>query len=151
MKKGIGTPENRELAYRVYALMAGRNIPRILYRLEMRHKLEISARTLYKWKEEGDWDRRMAGEDPNGRGTAPDGVMTLEERMLMKITGLMEKYEQCFEGREAAPDAQSAYAYTNLARAALEIARKMKPWEIKDPPGTPEGGADASGQAVGGK
>lgn len=134
MKKGVGTPENRELAFRVYSLFGGRNIHRMLCRLEHMHGLAISARTLYKWKEQENWEARMGPRD----GLSAPGVLTFEERLLLRVMSLIEKYELYFETNDAVKDIQAAYAYTNLLRTAIELSRKMKFWETKDPiDGTP--------------
>jgi len=133
MKKGIGTPENRELAFAVYTLFGGRNIHRILIRLEHVHGLSLSARTLYKWKDEGNWDGRLGRAGAAGKCPPMREVLTFEERLLSRVMGLLEKYERHFETNDAVRDAQAAYAYTNLLRAAMELSRRMKFWETKGP------------------
>jgi hypothetical protein len=126
MTKGIGTPENRETAYRVFALFGGRNIKQILGRLQWKHDIEISAQTLYEWKKEGQWEERMAR-------TAGTDVLTFNEQMLGRVLRLIRRYDVHFAGGPV-NNAQAAYAYTNLIRTAMELARRMNRWESAEPP-----------------
>jgi hypothetical protein len=127
MKKGIGTPENREIAFGVYFLFGGKNIPRIIERLERAHGLKVSAQTLYEWKREGGWDERIGRDNALREDT---GLLTFDEKMMRRIFSLIEKYERFFE-TNASVDNQAAYAYTNLLRAAIELSKRMKIWETK--------------------
>ena len=129
MKKGIGTPENRELAFRVYAFFGGRNIPRVLRRLFSEHDIDISARTLHDWKNEGNWDERIR---TAVRGELPGtDMLTFDEKMLKRIIGIVGRYESQIK-TGASLDNQAAYAYTNLVKTAIELARNMKRWEKKE-------------------
>jgi hypothetical protein len=146
-QKGVGTPENREAAYTVYALFGGRNIKQILGRLEWKHGLRISAQTLYEWKKEGKWDARIAV------GGEQD-VLTFNERMLKRVLRLIGMYDRHFASGDSAKDAQAAYAYTNLIRTAMELKRRMNRWESECPPdivrrGTEAGESGASAQPPG--
>jgi len=134
MTKGIGTPENREAAYRVYALFGGKNIRQILGRLEWKHGLKISAQTLYEWKDEGGWDKRIAE-------SAAEDELTFNERMLGRVLRLIERYDRHFAAEGPARDAQTAYAYTNLIRTAMELRRRMNGWETERPPVAARAGA----------
>lgn len=124
MKKGAGTPENKEMAFRVYALFGGKNIQHILERLRCRNALEISAQTLYEWKREGNWDERMKATP------AEPEFLSFNERMLRRLMEVIERYERRFD-KEAGD--QAAYAYANLVRVALELSGRMHSWE-KDVP-----------------
>ena len=126
VKKGDGTPENREAAFEVYAFFGGSGIKRILNRLEAMHGLDISERTLYEWKEEGGWDLRLGGRKDSER-------ITFRERMFLKVMDHIERYEKKFSENPSATDNQASYAYTNLLRTALELSGSMRHWESRDP------------------
>jgi hypothetical protein len=80
-----GTPDARELAFRVYAEHGGRNIPLILENLKHTCKLDITERTLYEWKQEGDWKDRVKRAMEDKREFQDGELMGLEERMMGKL------------------------------------------------------------------
>ena len=124
MRKGLGTPQNRELAYKVFALFGGKNVHKILSRLDHAYDISMSARTLYQWKDEGGWDKRLAtGQD----------VMTFNELTLRRLNRIIQKHERHYDSNEkAVGNAQLAYAYTNLVKAALSVSRGMELWESRE-------------------
>jgi len=128
MNKGTGTPENRELAFMAYALFGGKNIPKVLQRLQALHGIRISARTLYRWRDEGGWQERMAA---LAGGSSAAHELTFDERMLGRMMSLIERFEA--ELAKKGADSQTAYAYTNLVRTAIELSRNMAPWESRPP------------------
>jgi hypothetical protein len=108
-----GTTENRELAYSVYERFGGRDIAGMLEALKEEHSVDISAQTLHQWKRDGNWNEALA-----------DRAGSHEERIFLKLTGLIEKYEQhLIEGK--GPDPQAAYAYTNLISVFLNLRGKI--------------------------
>jgi hypothetical protein len=108
-----GTQENRKAAYAVYERFGGRDIAGIIECLKNEHNIDISAQTLHQWKRDGNWNEALA-----------DTVGSHEERMLLKLMGLIEKYEHhLVEGDK--PDPQAAYAYTNLIDSFLRLSSKM--------------------------
>ncbi|MDP2166872.1 MAG: hypothetical protein Q8J64_00895 [Thermodesulfovibrionales bacterium] len=111
MKKGAATAENMERAFRAYAEAGGRNVKEILKRLEAEFGLKISARTLYEWKRDGDWHRRM------GRAAS------VHEDMLIRLSRMINKFEREMEIKGKA-DPQTVYAYVNMLKAACELSRK---------------------------
>jgi hypothetical protein len=120
----MGTPENRELAFRVYAAMGGRDIPRVLDRLKSDYGLSISAQTLYRWRSEGGWELRMTGRDS-------EEPSAFELRLFNRLMRLIERYEADLDRRPNV-GSQEAFAYANLARAAIELSKRLPP-EAKDP------------------
>jgi hypothetical protein len=111
-----GTTENRELAYNVYERYGGRDIAGMLECLNKEHSIDISAQTLHQWKRDGNWNEALA-----------DRAGSHEERIFLKLTGLIEKFEQhLIEGK--GPDPQAAYAYTNLIDAFLRLSSKLPKW-----------------------
>jgi hypothetical protein len=127
MTKGIGTPEIREVAFRVYDLFGGRKIEKVLGRLKREHGIEISKKTLYEWKKEGRWEERMARSDEQG-------LLTFNEQMLKRVLRLIRKYDVHFAGGGSVKDSQAAYAYINLIRTAMELKRRLNSWETASPP-----------------
>lgn len=115
MSKPKGTPENRELAFVVYARFGGRNVPAMLERLVKEHGLRISMNTLYRWKREGDWEARLENKEP-----------TFEERTLLKLMGLMERVERRL-AESPAVEPQAVYAYTNMVNTFFNLAKKLGP------------------------
>jgi hypothetical protein len=108
-----GTTENRELAYSVYERFGGRDIAGMLECLKREHNIDITAQTLHQWKRDGNWNEALA-----------DRASSHEERIFLKLTGLIEKFERhLIEGK--GPDPQAAYAYTNLIDAFLRLSSKM--------------------------
>lgn len=116
MKKGVGTRENRERAYRLYREHGGRDIRAVLGKLQSRYGLKISAQTLYKWRREGKWTDRMAEGEPE----------SFDLGMFGRLVRLIEKYEGYLEGK-AGVDNQAAYAYTNMIRTAMELSARIGP------------------------
>ena len=108
-----GTPENREKAYGIYERFGGKDMPGMIKALKAEHGLEISLQTLYQWRRDWDWDSRLAL-----------SASTHEERMLFKLMGLIEKYEQHMSKSDK-PDPQAAYAYSNLIAAFLNLSGKI--------------------------
>lgn len=121
MSRGIGTPENREMAFRVYARFGGRNIPGILERLKKEHGLRISAQTLYQWKRDGEWAEKLLDSGPS-----------FEEGVLLKLMGLIERFERHLQ---TAPrmDAQAIFAYTNMINTFFNLSDKLRPFIKTDP------------------
>jgi hypothetical protein len=124
-KTPAGTPENRELAFRTYAAMGGRDIPGVLERLRKDYGLDISAQTLYRWRKEGGWALRMPPEEKRGETSG------FELRLFHRLARLIERYEAELERRPKV-ESQEIFAYAGLARAALEVSRKLPP-AAKDP------------------
>jgi hypothetical protein len=123
MKKG--TPDAKELAFRVYAEHGGINIPLILENLKHTYKLEITERTLYEWKQAGDWKARVKRAMEEKREFQEGELLGLEERMMGKLLKQIERYEGHMHGPEI--DNQAAYAYVNMIRIALELAGRIRP------------------------
>lgn len=123
-KRTVGTPENRELAFRVYAAMEGKDIPRVLDRLKREYGLSISAQTLYRWRREGGWALRMSGRDA-------EEPSAFELRMFNRLMRLIERYEADLD-KMPRVGTQEVFAYANLARAAMELSKRLPP-EAKDP------------------
>jgi hypothetical protein len=112
--RGIGTRENREMAFRVYAQMGGRDVHGILKRLREEHGIGISAHTYYAWKREGDWEKRLEGQDPS-----------FEERTLVRMMGLIEVLERRIaKGQKINP--ADIYAYTGLVNTFFRHSRRMR-------------------------
>ena len=111
MKKGEASEEDIERAFRVYAGEGGRNIKNILGRLQSECGLKISAQTLYNWKRERGWERRMG--EPS----------SIHEKMLVSLSRTIKKFEAEMEKAEK-PDPQTVYAYINMLRAASELSKK---------------------------
>jgi hypothetical protein len=116
MKKAVGTPENRDTAFRVYARFGGKNVSAILECLEKEHGIRISMQTYYKWKREDGWEERLEGEAPP----------TAEEGVLLTLLGFMQKIERRFMDSPDA-DAQAAYAYASLAGMFFRHAKRLRP------------------------
>jgi hypothetical protein len=108
-----GTQENRELAFIVYERYGGRDIKGMLDCLKNEHNIDITAQTLHQWKRDGNWNEALA-----------DRAGSHEERIYLKLTGLIEKFEQHLTGG-GGPDAQAAYAYTNLIDSFLRLSSRM--------------------------
>ncbi|MDP2168732.1 MAG: hypothetical protein Q8J64_10430 [Thermodesulfovibrionales bacterium] len=109
MKKGIGSKENMETAKKVYLEEEGRNIYRILERLDTEHGLKISAQTLYAWRAGGNWQAKADA--------------CLEHYIMRGLIRLIKKYERDMENSQR-PDAQAAYAYINMVKTAVTLSGK---------------------------
>lgn len=123
-KKTVGTPENREVAFRVYSAMSGKDIPRVLDRLKREYGISISMQTLYRWRREGGWALRMTGREA-------EEPSAFELRLFNRLMRLIERYEADIERRPNV-GSQEVFAYANLARAAIELSKRLPP-EAKDP------------------
>ena len=113
MSKGIGTPQNRELAYRAYAQFGGRNIPAILECLKQEHGIKISTQTLYVWKREGDWEGRLRSHPTS-----------FEEKTLISMMGLIETLERRLSESKTM-DPQAVFAYTRMVNTFFKQAKKI--------------------------
>lgn len=121
-----GTPENRELAFRTYAAMGGRDIAGVLERLRKDYGLDISEQTLYRWRREGGWALRMPPHREQRGETSG-----FELRLFHRLTRLIERYEAELE-RQPRVESQDIFAYAGLARTALEVSRSLPP-SARDP------------------
>jgi len=115
MQRGIGTPENREVAFMLYAQSGGRDVHGILKRLREEHGIKISANTYYAWKREGEWEKRIEGQNP-----------TFEERTLIRMMGLIEAIERRIAGGRSL-NPQDVYAYTSMVNTFFRHSKRLRP------------------------
>lgn len=128
--KGIGTPDNRELAFAIYREFGGRNIPKVIEEISRRHGLRITAQTLYAWKNQGGWDRRMAAADALRDETQEEGL-GFEDRMFRALMERKRAYDRYFQERPI--DNQAQYAYNSLVETLIKLSKTIRPEESANP------------------
>jgi hypothetical protein len=126
MKKGEGTPENREATFSVYKEHGGRNIPLIIRHLKGEHGISISEQTLYEWMKDGDWKARLKRTEEERDKFLEGELLGFDEKMLKKILRQIERYERHLD-TDSKVDNQAAYAYINMIRTAMELSSKIRP------------------------
>jgi hypothetical protein len=132
MKKGEGTPENKEAAFGVYMEHGGRNIPLMIRHLGEEHGIKVSEHTLYDWMKEGDWKARLKRAEDERKEFLEGELLDFDQKMLKKILRQIERYERHLD-TDSRVDNQAAYAYTNMIRTAMELAGKIKPERKRSP------------------
>ncbi len=127
--KGKAVRENIEMAYGVYCMMGG-NVARTIKELEKRG-LKLSRPTMDRWIKDHRFAERMQNADAE-RQKADDSRLSFEQTMMSKLVRQIQRYEEYLEGT-AAIDNQAVYAYTNLLKTVVELSRKVKVKEDKNP------------------
>lgn len=119
MMRAVGTPENKDAAFRVYARFNGKNVPAILESLRTEHGLRLSMQTYYRWKREEGWEERLKDSLPP----------TAEENVLLTLLGFMRKIERRFmEAPDVEP--QAVYAYSTLAGMFFKHSKRLRPGRV---------------------
>ena len=127
--KGKAVRDNLDLAYDIYCDKGG-NVSQTIIELE-RRGLRLSRPTMDKWIADYRFKERF--QDANAeRQRAADNQLTFEQRMMSKLVSQIEKYEKYLE-ETTGVDNQATYAYTNLLKVVVELSRKIKVKENRDP------------------
>ncbi len=127
--KGKAVRENIEMAYGIYRMMGG-NVSKTLIELEKRG-LKLSRPSMDHWVKEYRFKERMTNADAEQQKAA-DCQLSFEQKMMQKLVAQVEKYETYLETTPGI-DNQATYAYTNLLKVVVELSRKLKLKEEKDP------------------
>ncbi len=127
--KGKAVRDNLDLAYDIYCDKGG-NVSQTIIELE-RRGLRLSRPTMDKWITDYRFKERF--QDANAeRQRAADNQLTFEQRMMSKLVSQIEKYEKYLD-ETTGVDNQATYAYTNLLKVVVELSRKIKVKENRDP------------------
>ncbi|MDA8170304.1 MAG: hypothetical protein M0Z48_00545 [Nitrospiraceae bacterium] len=127
--KGKAIRANIEMAFGVYCLLGG-NVSKTLVELAKRG-LKLSRPTMDKWIKDYRFAERMQSADAE-RQRANDSQLSFEQAMMSKLVAQIEKYEMYLESAPGI-DNQATYAYTNLLKTVVELSRKVKVKEDKNP------------------